>query len=85
MNTDVIIISYYDSGVYWSVLIGDKIYERDPCDWDMTETADWKTVYSVMEDLRLTEIIDYFSKQCNKIIFCHNGSIAIYEKGVFVK
>lgn len=82
-----IIISIYDSGVYWSFSSGNRIYKRDEYELGYyNHQTKINTLCSFIHKYCFRESIEFFSEvicklypQCSKIIWSENGDITIYN------
>ena len=83
MNSNDLILSYYDSGYYWTIYYDGKKYCRD-CEYDeeIPPYPFWD-ILKAYEKLPEDEFILYirlYYKKIKKIIICNCGDIEIYEK-----
>lgn len=73
-----LVISYYDSGTWWSVAINGKIHHKIYDDLDGKPS---KRAYKIIDDFECNwkDFVKTYKKKFDQIIICENGGILIYE------
>ena len=74
-----LIISYYDSGVYWSIFYNDKIVRRDIYDKPIEPYSSILKAYETMKEMDFWEWCST-SFDIKRIIICEDGGILLYER-----
>ena len=84
-----LIISYYDSGVYWSISSANIIYRREDLSTYRKPIRNQKALqlckfvdsaFATYDMNALFVLIDKLYKDCSRVIICEDGDTAIYNK-----